>query len=175
MSASLLERDLLGIPYSRVAGPLHPNSLLYGLKPESANCQRAVQLFYLWVMGILLSPQEALSQEGSQLGIKFTPKLGTHPYADLKFGDIIYAYPLNQPKTIEVGHPRDQILHQAVFLGKPTDEIVLHNFPGVANTFASLQLLVYHATFWEGQSTIWSVNKFQEYYLPDKIKLMIPR
>ncbi|MBI2033192.1 MAG: hypothetical protein HYT10_01875 [Candidatus Levybacteria bacterium] len=158
---------LIGIPYDRNGGPLHPEMVLNSeIARERANCQRAVQLFYAEVGGFVLPPDDALSAESFDdtraMVFRDTAEalLPSEQMQQLAFGDLVHAERKSQAAANE--NPwsiqRKQKLHLAVYVGLPGE--FQEHFPG-HNVYAN-RAYFFHGT--NGGSRLISEEEFLRRY-----------
>ncbi|HEX8994079.1 MAG TPA: hypothetical protein VF803_02400 [Candidatus Paceibacterota bacterium] len=146
--------------YERDAGPLASvEELRSGW--ETGNCRRAVQLYEYERREIFLNPEEVLCPEAYHSTGEFVFKKG-EPIdpSQLQDGDIAYAERIRNTKEEAIDKSEDTFasedeyvvsLHTAVYTGTPGAEI-------------------WHATFIEGGSCYWPLEKFLYFYKPVAVK-----
>ncbi len=151
---------LKNFTYKLNDGPLSSEKELLGIW-DTGNCRRVVQYYTFLKNKIFLKPEEVLCPEAynntGTFVIKENKEFSTK---ELKDGDIIYAERIRNKanelvdKSIKNFANKDDYiisLHTAIFTGEKNKEI-------------------WHATFIEGSSCFWSLEKFLNYYRPVAVK-----
>ncbi|MFA6094633.1 MAG: hypothetical protein WC757_01980 [Candidatus Paceibacterota bacterium] len=142
--------------YKLNEGPFSSEEELLG-KWYIGNCRRAVQLYLFEKKKIFLKPEEVLCPESyEKTGIFVTGKDFDFSFNSLIDGDVIYAERIRNkegrmidksPQTFSTNNEYLISLHTALFTGEKGKEI-------------------WQATFVEGSSCFWSLEKFLYYYRP---------
>jgi hypothetical protein len=161
--------------YDEGAGPLSENEL----KAENfteGNCRRAVQYFLYKTKNIFVRPEDVLLPNGYRNIGKFIFKEEPIDFKKLKTGDIIYAENLRNKKNEPLNKTRSgytnedgwlKYLHSAIYLGQFNDELsgILPNKDYPENV-----PLIWHSTFIDGGTCVWTLDKFNLYYKPISAK-----
>lgn len=164
--------NLIGIPYSREAGPLPIHRIAdTNAEIERANCQRTIQFWYRDVDRFFLPPEDALSAESFEntSGLVIRDLSGEMSPEDfvsyLSFGDLVHAERKKNPKKGEEwAFDRISILHLAVFAGSSSDPQLAMHFPTITSKFPPETPLFFHGT--NGGSRFTPLDDFvQEYDL----------
>lgn len=173
-------KHLLGIPYDFKAGPLEDQELaMSGGRVRSANCQRAVQLWYA-DHGIFLYPEHVLSQESFYSGgalIQDSPHgryLTKENLKDLPYGAVIFSSSNRGYRRNDNGYSWEQLLHMSVYVGQAhrLPSQLLNGFDGSITDH-----LVFHATPWMkagGQIALWTLDQLYKYYTPIRVRHLAP-
>lgn len=167
---------LLGVKYNFDAGPLDLVELAtIGVNVRSANCQRAVQLWFA-CHGIFLDQANTLSMEGySRFGTilkdgKAHGNLLIEDIGKLPYGAVVYSVVNRGYRFSE--YSWDQMLHQSVFIGQAGQlPRSLHKFFKDPN-----DKLVFHSTQWikngKGKITLWTLDQLYKYYTPVRVRYL---
>lgn len=137
-------------------GPFNTEEELLGVW-EIGNCRRAVQLYIYEYKGQFLTPAQVLCPESyKETGEFVSGNDKEFCFESLIAGDIIYAEGLRNKmgeavdKSLPTYKTYDEhltSLHTAIFTGEEGKEI-------------------WHATFIEGGTCYWSLEKFKNFYKP---------
>lgn len=150
--------------YVYLAGPVDtPQAIDVGV--SEGNCRYALQLYYYRMHNKFYERDEIYLPGGYKVLGEFIFKEEQIDFSKLKQGDIVFAQNLRnkEGKVLEKGienyETKDKwlyYLHSAIYLGKidPNTE----------------EKYIWHATNIEGGPTLWTLEKFQHYYLPVSAK-----
>lgn len=137
--------------YQYDAGPLPLEDLKRG-EFEIGNCRRAVQDYLFCKHKLYLSPEQILLPNGYHHTGNFITKDCRIDFSLYKSGDIIYAERIKDKEGENVDKSRQQFatendwithLHSAIYIDPHS---------------------IYHATAIQGETCMWSIDKFNIYY-----------
>ena len=143
--------------YSFFSGPLTINELDQEIK--EGNCRLAVQLYFYKIHNVYFEPEQILNPNGFKNTGEFVFNIGENiDFNNAEVGDVIYAENLMNKKREPINKGRDVFesedgwilhFHTAIYLGNDD---------------------VWHATNFQENSGVWSLDKFKEFYKPVAIK-----
>lgn len=153
--------------YVYLAGPVDsPEEIESGVK--EGNCRFALQLYYYRNHGRFFERDDIYLPGGYKVLGKFIFKEEPIDFNKLKLGDVLYAQNLRNKdgelleKGIENYESKDKwlyYLHSAIYLGRIDPD--------------SDEQYIWHATNVEGGPALWTLDKFQHYYLPVSAKRIL--
>lgn len=138
--------------YDYKHGPLKKNELIKN-KIKSGNCRLAIQLFFFYNFNTYLAPEKILlPQAFYQTGNFVFKENEPIDFSLLKQGDIIYAEQIKNKSLKIIDKSKGKYQNFDDYLFNLHTAIYLDNQK------------IYHATYIEGKSCVWSLKKFFTYY-----------
>ncbi len=143
--------NLPSFTYRYDAGPLTEDDLRLR-KIGSGNCRLAIQAYFYFVYNKYLSPDQILLPNGYLRTGNFVTGEGEDNFILYNPGDVIYAERILSKFGKKVNRRRKDFqseaewivsLHSAIYLG---------------------EMKVFHATSIEGETCVWEINKFCQFY-----------
>ncbi|HPT66227.1 MAG TPA: hypothetical protein PK257_02875 [Candidatus Woesebacteria bacterium] len=168
MSGSEKLRELHNFGYEYLRGPVTEDVL--NVEITSGNCRLAVQDYFYTNYGIYLGKNEIVLPEAKNKGI-FVENENKSVFLDnLKEGDIIYGEKIKTSTGKRVNLSEKRVnnenewltsLHMGVYLGVQPSEILS------ALSYNEMDIkkpVVWHSSFISKGTSLWSIDKFCEYY-----------
>jgi hypothetical protein len=179
---------LLGIAYELLADPRPVYAV--GEPLGTTNCRRLVQEFFAAATTRINLPPGACLSDAAYQGLGVTvwdSRQGNEdPFAQARFGDVVFADPSADNNGADSGYTPEQRLHLAIWLGQAGSEPVKGYFPAVSGRFPPDARLILHATNRKpkdnhpaaatldderrGVSALWTPEEFLAVYTPRRIR-----
>lgn len=163
-------QGLHNFSYKYLYGPVSEDILKTEI--TEGNCRLAVQDYFYTNYGIYLDEKEIVLPEAKNKGI-FIENSNTDIFlSNLKEGDIVYAEKFRNSLGKEINFNKKRFvsedewlinLHLGIYLGVQSGE-VLSNLS--YNEIDERKPVIWHSSFISGGTSLWSVDKFCEYYKP---------
>jgi hypothetical protein len=171
MENAMNGRRLPQFLYNLNSGPL-PVELLDS-RPEKGNFRLAVQCYFYAFHGLLFQPADILCPRsfqdiGKALPVNFE---SSRWFDSLKRGDVLFAERIRGRDGAKVNRSRGTFsseelwityLHSAIFLGA-LDQNLLEHLP-LDEVYPQSIPLVWHATAIAGQTCVWTIDEFEQFY-----------
>lgn len=162
---------LHNLNYKYLHGPVSEDVLKTGM--TEGNCRSAVQDYFYTIHGIYLDRNEIVLPEAKDKGILIENNNNLDVFLNsLEKGDIIYGEKIKTSTGKRVNLDEKKIanenewltnLHMGIYLGVQSKE-VLSNLP--YNEVDMEKPVIWHSSFISGGTSLWSIDKFCEYYKP---------
>ena len=170
-------QELHNFGYEYLRGPVSEDVLKTEI--SEGNCRLAVQDYFYTIYGIYLNENEIILPEAEDKGILMENNDIDIFLKNLKEGDIFYGEKIKTSKGRRVNLGEKRIanenewltnLHMGIYLGiQPSEVLKSLSY----NEMDMDKPVVWHSSFISKGTSLWSIDKFCEYYKPVFIRRII--
>ena len=163
-------RELHNFNYKYLRGPVSEDSLK--MQISEGNCRLAVQDYFYTIYGIYLDRNEIVLPEAKNKGILIENDGKIDFLDNIREEDIIYGEKIKTSTGERVNLSEKRIinenewltgLHMGVYLGvQPSEVLSSLSY----NEMDMKKPVIWHSSFISKGTSLWSVDKFCEYYKP---------